>query len=386
MRRVLKACFDDKPKTRDSDADMTTGFTSSASEWLPFEVLEKVQVGRDTYQLTFKAAGFGNVQDIFGGRGSHMECAAEVNGEIVTRPYTPYVLPGRQDAFELVVKGYELGKLSKHIVGLSVGQTLNMQGPLGGLAEPPSFDDNICFVAAGTGITPLLQMVYHRLAKQPDLKMPGAYLMFANHSEDDIILRQEIRQLSETLNMQLQLVLSDAPSGWGHSTGRVSVPMMKSFFPPPRADVHVFWCGPPGFHEHMRLCASQIGFAQSNLHEFMGLIGGQALAPSVVAPSVVEASAAAPDTKASTLRHVSLHTEECGAGGSADTEDHSGIEHVFVKALGPGLPVEGDRTHISVQGRHVTVFREAGRLYCMDSICYHAGGPLTIGDIEDVVS
>jgi NAD(P)H-flavin reductase len=127
-----------------------TSFTQN-DEWVPFEVLSKVTVGRDTYQLTFKAEGFGNVQDIFGGRGSHMECAAEVNGEIVTRPYTPYVLPDRKDAFEMVVKGYELGKLSKHIVGLRVGQTLMMQGPLGGLEEAPSFDDILCYVAAGTG-------------------------------------------------------------------------------------------------------------------------------------------------------------------------------------------------------------------------------------------
>lgn len=31
------------------------------------------------------------------------------------------------------------------------------------------------------------------------------------------------------------------------------------------------------------------------------------------------------------------------------------------------------------------LLRVRGELYAMDSICYHAGGPLTAGDIEDIV-
>ena len=34
--------------------------------------------------------------------------------------------------------------------------------------------------------------------------------------------------------------------------------------------------------------------------------------------------------------------------------------------------------------RFVSVIRHGGRLYALDSTCYHAGGPLTVGDIEEV--
>jgi nitrite reductase/ring-hydroxylating ferredoxin subunit len=185
------------------------------------------------------------------------------------------------------------------------------------------------------------------------------------------------------VQIQLQFTLSEAPAEWDHEVGRVSVRMIQSFFPPPRADVHIFWCGPPGFHEHLRLCTSQIGYPAASLHEFMGLIGGQALAPAPEAESTAMLS----DTKADATRSVSLtsNTSSCESGVHDDsTSVDSTSVPVFVRALGPGLPAEGDRTHVAVQGRHVTVFREVGRLYCMDSICYHAGGPLTIGDIEDV--
>jgi len=62
-------------------------------------------------------------------------------------------------------------------------------------------------------------------------------------------------------------------------------------------------------------------------------------------------------------------------------------------SISPALPesvctaselAEGGRLHIRVQGRYVTVLRLGGRLFCIDSVCYHAGGPLGSGDIEEV--
>lgn len=45
---------------------------------------------------------------------------------------------------------------------------------------------------------------------------------------------------------------------------------------------------------------------------------------------------------------------------------------------------EGGRLHAKIEGRYITVLRLDGALRCIDSICFHAGGPLGIGDIEDV--
>mmetsp|Transcript_23211 Transcript_23211/g.50941 ORF Transcript_23211/g.50941 Transcript_23211/m.50941 type:complete len:215 (-) Transcript_23211:478-1122(-) len=45
---------------------------------------------------------------------------------------------------------------------------------------------------------------------------------------------------------------------------------------------------------------------------------------------------------------------------------------------------EGGRIHVKVKGRYVTIVRHKGVLSCIDSVCFHAGGPLGIGDIEDL--
>ncbi|KAF5836392.1 hypothetical protein DUNSADRAFT_5962 [Dunaliella salina] len=53
---------------------------------------------------------------------------------------------------------------------------------------------------------------------------------------------------------------------------------------------------------------------------------------------------------------------------------------VYASKLGPiTSPVEDLKAD-----RYVTLLRRSGKLYGIDSICFHAGGPLGIGDIEDV--
>ena len=45
---------------------------------------------------------------------------------------------------------------------------------------------------------------------------------------------------------------------------------------------------------------------------------------------------------------------------------------------------ENMRIHVCLDGRYVSVIQHNGKLYCIDSTCYHNGGPLAMGDIEDV--
>nr|XP_015216544.1 PREDICTED: Rieske domain-containing protein isoform X1 [Lepisosteus oculatus] len=46
--------------------------------------------------------------------------------------------------------------------------------------------------------------------------------------------------------------------------------------------------------------------------------------------------------------------------------------------------VRSGRALAVVHGREVVVIHHAGAFYAMDRLCYHAGGPLYLGDIEDV--
>lgn len=45
---------------------------------------------------------------------------------------------------------------------------------------------------------------------------------------------------------------------------------------------------------------------------------------------------------------------------------------------------DGARVHVEVAGRAISLVRHRDTLYAIDAVCFHAGGPLTLGDIEDV--
>jgi nitrite reductase/ring-hydroxylating ferredoxin subunit len=42
------------------------------------------------------------------------------------------------------------------------------------------------------------------------------------------------------------------------------------------------------------------------------------------------------------------------------------------------------RLHLKHQGRYISIIRYKDRLYCVDSVCFHAGGPLALGDVEEL--
>ncbi|WIA34589.1 hypothetical protein OEZ86_012909 [Tetradesmus obliquus] len=66
------------------------------------------------------------------------------------------------------------------------------------------------------------------------------------------------------------------------------------------------------------------------------------------------------------------------------TEQAETIGHDWVQ-VGPASSLAATgRMHTCIQGRYVSVLKVKGQLTCIDSICFHAGGPLSLGDIEEV--
>lgn len=48
------------------------------------------------------------------------------------------------------------------------------------------------------------------------------------------------------------------------------------------------------------------------------------------------------------------------------------------------IVTNGGRAHFEVGGRFITVLLHRERLYCIDSACHHAAGPLGEGPVEDI--
>ena len=60
------------------------------------------------------------------------------------------------------------------------------------------------------------------------------------------------------------------------------------------------------------------------------------------------------------------------------------VEEWYPVGASAVLALAGSRLHVKLNARTVSVINHRGKLFCMDSVCFHAGGPLTLGDIEEV--
>ena len=232
-----------------------------------------------------------------------------VDGE---RPYTPYQRKGASGAgpFELVVKAYVEGVLSPRIASLQPGDALLLRGPLSGAPTLVAGVRAIGLVAGGTGLTPMLQVIYSlvrsRARQQPEVVprltdapphsasrdmssafasgtdvggyagggaeggvLPSLRLVCFNRQEEDILVPDELAELSAAHpGLQVFHSLSDPPPAWSGGVGRPSKQTLQAQLPAPAPDVRVFWCGPPAFNSVVRQLLGELGYTDDMVHEF----------------------------------------------------------------------------------------------------------------------
>ena len=103
----------------------------------------------------------------------------------------------------------------------------------------------VVMVAGGTGITPMLQLI-RAIAKDPRDKTKVS-LLYANQTEKDILLREELEEVAKKHPDQVKLwyTIDTASEGWKYSTGFVNDDMISKQMFPPSPDTIVLMCGPP---------------------------------------------------------------------------------------------------------------------------------------------
>ncbi|XP_040184213.1 NADH-cytochrome b5 reductase 2 [Rana temporaria] len=234
----------------------------------PLPLIEKQEISHDTKKFRF---GLPSSEHILGlPIGQHIYLSAKVNGSLVVRAYTPVSSDEVKGHVDLVVKVYyknvnpkfpDGGKMSQYLDNLKIGDTIDFRGPNGLLvykgkgkfairpdkkSEPQlKTTKHIGMLAGGTGITPMLQLIRH-ITQDPndDTK---CYLIFANQTEEDILLRAELEAAAKSHPDQFKLwyTLDRTPQGWKYGSGFVTADMIKKHLPSPSDNPLVLMCGPP---------------------------------------------------------------------------------------------------------------------------------------------
>lgn len=238
------------------------------SEKYKLRLIDKEVISHDTRKFRFALPSPEHILGLPVGK--HVYLSARIDGNLVVRPYTPVSSDDDKGFVDLVVKIYfknvnpkfpEGGKMSQYLESLKLGDVVDFRGP-GGLleykgngqfavqadkkAEPEVKEaTTLGLIAGGTGITPMLQLI-RDILKNPSDKTTCS-LLFANQTEKDILLRDELEEIQARYpeKFKLWFTVDRAPADWEYSEGFISASMIQEHLPPPSDDCMVLMCGPP---------------------------------------------------------------------------------------------------------------------------------------------
>ncbi|KAL1920252.1 uncharacterized protein VTP21DRAFT_1398 [Calcarisporiella thermophila] len=227
------------------------------NEFQKFPLIEKIPISHNTAVYRF---GFEHPDDILGlPIGQHISVMAEIDGKQVIRSYTPTSSDDNPGYFDLLVKSYPTGNISKLIGKLKLGDTINVRGPKGAFIYTPNMCRSLGMLAGGTGITPMLQII-HAILKNP-ADTTQVSLIFANVTEADILLRAELDELaSKHDQFRVYYTLNEPPEGWTGGVGFISEEMIRERCPAPAEDIKILVCGPPPMVSAMSKLLTDIGY------------------------------------------------------------------------------------------------------------------------------
>ncbi|KAL8280744.1 hypothetical protein RQP46_006748 [Phenoliferia psychrophenolica] len=192
--------------------------------------------------------------------GQHVSVSATIGGKLIQRSYTPTSSDDDEGFFDLLIKSYPTGNISKHFGELKVGDLVDIKGPKGQMIYSPDYARTIGMICGGTGITPMLQII--RAALKNPLDVTTLSLIYANVSPEDILLKAELDQLAAAhpLRFKVYYVLNNPPEKWAGGAGFVSTAMIKEHLPAPAADARMLLCGPPPMMTAMKKSLADLAF------------------------------------------------------------------------------------------------------------------------------
>lgn len=231
-------------------------------EWQSFKLMERKDVSDNTAVYRFRLP---SDQSILGlPIGQHISLQANIDGKNVQRSYTPVSSDDDKGFFDLMIKTYPNGNISKYISTLKVGEKMQVKGPKGQMKYSPDLCRRIGMIAGGTGITPMLQII-RAMAKNPkdNTKID---LIYANVKESDILLRKELDELAQKSpeRFTVHYFLNEPPQGWKYGTGFVSKEAIEEKFPKPADDIKIMLCGPPPMINAMKKHLDELGYEKPN--------------------------------------------------------------------------------------------------------------------------
>jgi cytochrome-b5 reductase len=237
-----------------------------ATQFQKFALKERIELNHNTRLFRFALP---NETDVLGlPIGQHLSFRAVIEGKEVYRPYTPTSSDDDLGHFDLVVKVYPQGKMSQYLDKMTVGDLIDVKGPKGAFSYITGMKRALGMLAGGTGITPMLQVI-RAILKNPQDRTQIS-LVFANVTEEDILLRCELDELAaqHPERFRIHYTLDRPPEGWKHSSGFITADMVREHCPAPADDVLILMCGPTPMVNAQVSNLQKLGYTENQYFKF----------------------------------------------------------------------------------------------------------------------
>jgi len=282
--------------------------TLPLEDFIPVPLIRKEILSHDTRRFTFGLPDKNATLGLPVGQHITLKYVRSEDGKAVQRSYTPVTDDTAIGYFSLVIKVYppappkfpDGGLMSQHLDSLSIdkGDTILMKGPKGHMSfgtggnftykspgKPKEERTNcteICMIAGGTGITPMLSVIQsifaHPVTSRQNKKI-RVRLLFANQTPNDILCQAELEALQRDHPDRFQLwytvdrVAKEDKDDWKYSTGFINKDMIQKHLlfenGSSKKKPQVFLCGPPPMIKMACLPAlEELGFTEKDWFVF----------------------------------------------------------------------------------------------------------------------
>ncbi|NLI15084.1 MAG: cytochrome-b5 reductase [candidate division Zixibacteria bacterium] len=221
---------------------------------VPYTIIEIAPVTHDTKAFRFALPENASLDMM---PGDHLHAHLEIDGNQISRPYTPVSTPDDIGFFELIIKRYPNGIMSRYLHTRGVGDTVKLSGPFIGGHYRPGMAKKIGMIAGGAGITPMITIIRTIIRNRHNVQLS---LIYANKSENDIILREELEKYAVDFpNFRMLLALDQPPINWSGHSGFIDSELLALYLPLPDTESVIFLSGPPMMEFKIREALLKLG-------------------------------------------------------------------------------------------------------------------------------
>ncbi|KAL5086984.1 hypothetical protein Trisim1_008548 [Trichoderma cf. simile WF8] len=232
-------------------------------KWRKLTLQEKVKVSPNVYRFVFELPDSSRPLGL--PIGQHVAIRAQIGDKMVSRSYTPTSDNRDLGHVDLLVKVYPTGVMTQHLESLAIGYKVEFRGPKGAMRYTNGYATHIGMIAGGTGITPMYQLI-RDICLNP-LDKTFVSLIYANNTESDILLKEELDLLASQhpQNLRIHYVLAKPPSKWSGSAGFVTKSIVKEYIYEPSKDTRLLLCGPPPMLAAIKKIVSELQTEEPSL-------------------------------------------------------------------------------------------------------------------------